>query len=86
MTSRHRTRTRARRLSHNSREYVLLSRDSSGDCLYCPPNHNDNSHGSHSKWGRKKASRRVYTQGKSRSRAWENRPWWNLIDKGTQGS
>lgn len=70
MSSKYRSRTKARRLSENSREYKLLSRLGSGDCLYCPPNHNENHHGKHSKWGRKKASRREYTQGKTRSRAW----------------
>lgn len=82
MSSKYRTRAKARRLSNNSREYVRLSRLASGDCLYCPPNHNENHHGSHSSWGKKKASRRAYTQGKVRSRAWENKPWWDLFDKG----
>lgn len=82
MSSLYRSRTKARRLSKNSREYKLLSRLASGDCLYCPPNHNENHHGKHSKWGRKKASRRAYTQGKTRSRAWELKGYWDLMDRG----
>lgn len=75
------SRTKARRCSKNAREYKIYSRLASGDCLYCPPNHNENHHGSHSKWGRKLAKRRFYTQGKRRSRAWEDKPWWDMVDK-----
>lgn len=77
----YRTRTKARRQAQNSVEYVRLSRLASGDCLYCPPNHNENHHGHHSKWGRKKAPRRVYTLGKSRSESWEHKGYWDLFDK-----
>lgn len=84
MSYKYRQRAKARRLSYNSREYKLLSRINSGDCLYCPPNHGDNHHGSHSKWGRKKAARREYTQGKTRSRTWELKGYCDLMDKGQE--
>lgn len=74
-----RSRAKARRKACNDREYRLFSRDRI-DCTLCPPNHNENHHGHHPKWGRKVASRRVYTQGKCRSEAWREKGWWDLID------
>lgn len=80
--SRHKVRSRAkaRRKAENDREYRLFSRDRT-DCTFCPPNHNENHHGHHAKWGRKKAARREYTQGKKRSEKWLNYGYWDLVDK-----
>lgn len=60
------TRAKARRQAHNSREYILLSRMGSGECLYCPRHDGENMRGEHSKYGKKRAPRRAYTQGKGR--------------------
>ena len=60
------SRAKARRLAHNNREYILLSRSACGDCLYCPRHDGENMHGEHSKWGKKRAPRRAYTTGKAR--------------------
>ena len=60
-------RTAARRKAHNNKEYILYSRIASGDCTYCPRHDGENIRGHHSKWGKKKAMRRVYTQCKYRT-------------------
>ena len=67
---------------HNNREYVLKSRLRQGDCLWCGPNHNENTHGEHSRWGRKVAKRREYTKGKGRKKInWDKFGPWDLMDK-----
>ena len=60
------TRAKARRQAHNNREYILFSRIGSGDCLFCPRHDGENMRGEHSKWGKKRAPRRAYTQGRGR--------------------
>lgn len=59
-------RAKARRLAHNNHEYILLSRFEAGDCLYCPRHDGENVRGKHPRWGKKRAPRRAYTQGKGR--------------------
>ena len=67
---------------HNGREAILMERLKQGDCIYCPANHGENSHGSHSRWGRKVAKKRLYFNGKGRKEInWNNRPYWDLMDK-----
>lgn len=66
---------------HNYKEILLKIRSKQGDCTLCPPNHNENHHGEHSKWGRKVAKRRQYTTGKGRKEFdWYNKGPWDLTD------
>lgn len=51
---------------HNGKEVILAERLKQGDCTFCPPNHGENTNGSHSKWGRKVASKQKYRTGKGR--------------------
>lgn len=60
-------RTKARRLAQNNREYIYLSRVQTGDCTFCPRHDIENRRGSSSRWGKKRAMRRCYTTGKTRS-------------------
>ena len=62
---------------YNGKEAVLFIRAREG-----PPNHNENSHGSHSDWGRKVAKKRQYATGKGRKEInwWKYGPW-DLTDK-----
>lgn len=47
----------------------------------CPPNHNDNKHGSHSRWGRKVAMKTKYITGKGRKEwNWFKIGPWDLTD------
>lgn len=67
---------------HNGREALLTSRSQEGQCLWCPPNHNENAHGARSKWGRKVAAKRFYATGKGRKEInWNKHPYWDLYDK-----
>lgn len=60
------SRAKARRLANNNREFILLSRLGCGDCTFCPRHDGENIRGEHSKYGKKKAMRRFYTQGAMR--------------------
>lgn len=60
-------RTKARRLAENNREYILMSRESHGDCTFCGRHDGENIHGSISRWGKKRAMKRYYATGKTRS-------------------
>ena len=60
-------RTKARRLAHNNREYILMSREQHGDCTYCGRHDGENIHGSISQWGKKRAMKRYYATGKTRT-------------------
>lgn len=60
----------------------MKSREMQGDCNFCPPNHCENAHGEHSKWGRKVASKQKYRTGKGRKEIdWTKHPYWDLWDK-----
>jgi hypothetical protein len=59
-------RAKARRMAHNNREYILLSRMSNGDCLFCPRHDGENARGRHAKWGKKRAAKTEYALGKTR--------------------
>ena len=60
-------RRKARDLAHNNKEYILLSRELAGDCLWCSRHDGENEKGSHSKWGKKRAMKNYYATGKTRS-------------------
>lgn len=65
----------------NGRECILEERRKQGDCTFCPANHNENTHGSKSKWGRKVAAKRLYSTGKGRKEInWFKLGPWDLQD------
>ena len=76
------SRATARRLAHNNREYILLSRLGTGDCLWCPRHDGENMRGEHSKYGKKKAMRRFYTKGKKRKAPKVYRTGYTYKDNG----
>lgn len=66
---------------HNGRECILIERAKQGDCLYCPPNHNENAHGEKSLWGRKVAAKHKYATGRGRKEInWVKYGPWDLTD------
>lgn len=66
---------------HNGREAVLYERMVQGDCTFCPANHNENAHGSRSKWGRKVAMKQYYSTGRKRKEInWYDFGPWDLTD------
>lgn len=71
-------RTKARRLAHNNREYILMSRQQHGDCTFCGRHDGENMHGSLSQWGKKRAMKRFYSTGKTRSlpKRFGGRSWY----------
>lgn len=76
------SRVTARRKANNNREYILYSRLACGDCTFCPRHDGENMRGEHSKWGKKKAMRRFYTQGKHRTAPKEYRTGYTYKDLG----
>lgn len=77
-----RNRISQRKNIHNGRECILAERLHQGDCLYCPPNHDENRHGHKSKWGRKVAAKQAYKTGKGRKEInWVEHPYWDLWDE-----
>lgn len=79
-----RNRKKARKLAHNNREYILYSRMMRGDCIWCPRHDKENLSGSHSRWGKKEASKRKYFDGKgANNKKWKERNTWlmDLKDK-----
>lgn len=59
-------RTRARRLAHNNREFILISRMAAGDCLWCGRHDGENIRGNHANWGKKRAAKTLYATRKGR--------------------
>lgn len=78
------TRAKARRLANNNKEYILYSRLACGDCLYCPRHDGENMRGEHSKYGKKKAMRRAYTQKKYRKAPKVYRTGYTYKDAGIE--
>lgn len=68
-----------KKYAHNNREWVRISRQHSDWCTFCPPNRGENTRGSHSQWGHKRAMKRWYATGKTRNGRWARAQ--QLIDK-----
>ena len=66
----------------NGRDALRYIRSHTNYCTFCPPNHGENSHGSHSLWGRKVAAKRLYATGKGRKEFnWYRYGPYDLTDK-----
>ena len=63
---------------HNGKECIFGRKKKQGDCTYCPANHNENSHGHHSQWGRKVAAKTQYATGKGRNERYlTHKKYWD---------
>lgn len=59
---------------HSNREVVVVSRQHSDICTWCPPNGGENAKKC-SQWGKKRAMKRAYTTGKKRKQ------WFDFLNK-----
>lgn len=68
-----------KKYAHNNQEWVRISRQHSDYCTFCPPNRGENTRGSHSRWGHKRAIKRWYATGKTRNGRWAREQ--RIVDK-----